>query len=140
MIAGADVRVAVDYLEDKAAFDAMADLVVYTGAIDSYFGYCFGELEYRSLRFEHERLSCENYQGVAVMNFTDRKTPYTRIIEHKHFEFGRSPRQSYPESTRKTGTRGSSRTTLWKTRKTGCGTHGTPTLLNARSRCASVGA
>ena len=62
MIAGADVRVAVDYLEDKAAFDAMADLVVYTGAIDSYFGYCFGELEYRSLRFEHERLSCENYQ------------------------------------------------------------------------------
>ena len=91
MIAGADVRVAVDYLEDKAAFDAMADLVVYTGAIDSYFGYCFGELEYRSLRFEHERLSCETYQGVAVMNFTDRKTPYTRIIEHKHFEFGAQP-------------------------------------------------
>lgn len=91
MLDGAEVRTGVDYLEDKTAFDSMADMVVYTGTIDSYFRYCFGELEYRSLRFEHERLDCENYQGVAVVNFTDYETPYTRIIEHKHFEFGSQP-------------------------------------------------
>ncbi|MEG0759351.1 MAG: UDP-galactopyranose mutase, partial [Raoultibacter sp.] len=91
MLEGADVRMGIEYLADKEAFDAMADLVVYTGTIDSYFDYRFGELEYRSLRFEHERLDCANYQGVAVVNFTDRETPYTRIIEHKHFEFGDQP-------------------------------------------------
>ena len=64
---------------------------MFTGTIDSYFKHCYGALEYRSLRFEHERLDMENYQGVAVVNYTDRETPYTRIIEHKHFEFGTQP-------------------------------------------------
>jgi len=62
--------------------------VVYTGMIDEYFDYCFGKLEYRSLKFENETLSMSNYQGNAVVNYTDFETPYTRIIEHKHFEFG----------------------------------------------------
>ncbi len=91
MLARADVRTSTDYLDDKEAFDAMADLVVYTGTIDSFYGYRFGPLEYRSLRFEHERLDTDNYQGVAVVNYTDAETPYTRIIEHKHFEFGTQP-------------------------------------------------
>lgn len=91
LLEGAEVRTSADYLDGKDAFDAMADMVVYTGTIDSYFDYRCGELEYRSLRFEHQRLDCENYQGVAVVNFTDRETPYTRIIEHKHFEFGAQP-------------------------------------------------
>ena len=64
----------------------------YTGTLDSLYDYCYGQLEYRSLRFETEVLDKENYQGVAVMNFTDRETPYTRIIEHKHFEFGTQPK------------------------------------------------
>ena len=77
--------------EDIAVYDqikAGADKVVYTGMLDDYFGHCFGTLEYRSLRFETEELDMENYQGNAVVNFTDRETPYTRVIEHKHFEFG----------------------------------------------------
>lgn len=102
MLEGAEVRTGVDYLQDRDAFDEIADMVVYTGAIDAYFDFCFGELEYRSLRFEHERLDCENYQGVAVMNFTDAETPYTRIIEHKHFEFGSQPTtvisREYPQA------------------------------------------
>ena len=65
---------------------------MYTGAIDAYFRYQFGRLEYRSLRFETEVLDTDNYQGVAVVNYTDRETPYTRVIEHKHFEFGTQPR------------------------------------------------
>ena len=69
----------------------MAKTVVYTGTIDTYFGYCFGKLEYRSLKFETETLDQENYQGVAVVNYTDRETPFTRIIEHKHFAFGTQP-------------------------------------------------
>ena len=81
-------RLGTDYLADKAKYDALADKVVYTGTIDSYFDYCFGKLQYRSLRFETEVLDCDNYQGNAVINYTDRETPYTRIIEHKHFEFG----------------------------------------------------
>lgn len=104
LLAGAEVRTGIDYLQDKDAFDAMADLVVYTGTIDSYFDYRFGPLEYRSLRFEHERLDCENSQGVAVVNYTDRETPYTRIIEHKHFEFGAQPTtvisREYPQDWR----------------------------------------
>lgn len=86
MLEGAEVRLSIDYLENKAELDALANLVVYTGTVDSYFGYCYGPLEYRSLRFEHEQFDMENYQGIAVMNFTDFETPYTRIIEHKHFE------------------------------------------------------
>ena len=88
MLEGCEVRLGVDYLENKAYWDAQAKTVIYTGAIDAYFGYCFGPLEYRSVRFETEVLDMPNYQGVAVMNFTDRETPYTRVIEHKHFAFG----------------------------------------------------
>lgn len=88
MIDGAEIRVGLDYFEKKNEIDDSADLIVYTGAIDRFYDYCFGELEYRSLRFEHEVLDCSNYQGVAVVNYTDFETPYTRVIEHKHFEFG----------------------------------------------------
>lgn len=78
-----------DYLENKAEFDAMADKVVYTGAIDAYFDYKLGTLEYRSVRFETETLDKPNFQGNAAVNYTDRETPWTRIIEHKWFEFGK---------------------------------------------------
>ncbi len=88
MLEGVEVRLGEDFLADRAAYLAMADKVVYTGMIDAYFDYCFGELAYRSLRFETEVLDTDNFQGNAVINYTDRETPYTRIIEHKHFEFG----------------------------------------------------
>lgn len=86
-----EVRTGVDYLEHRDEYANMAKTIVYTGPIDEYFGYSLGTLEYRGLRFETERLEEENHQGVAVMNYTDRETPYTRIIEHKHFEFGTQP-------------------------------------------------
>ena len=89
MLDGIDIRLGVDYLENKAELDAQAKRVVYTGAIDAYFGYELGALEYRSVRFETEDLPVENHQGNAVVNYTDAETPYTRIIEHKWFEFGR---------------------------------------------------
>ena len=92
MLEGAEVKLGVDYLADKAAWDAVADKVVYTGPIDAYFGYKLGALAYRSVRFETETLDMENYQGNAVVNYTDADTPYTRIIEHKHFEFGNQPK------------------------------------------------
>ncbi len=92
MLAGVELRLGVDYLADKAAWDALADTVVYTGPVDRYFGFCFGPLEYRSVRFETEVLDTPNYQGNAVVNYTDRETPYTRVIEHKHFEFGTQPK------------------------------------------------
>ncbi|MBQ6830392.1 MAG: UDP-galactopyranose mutase [Clostridia bacterium] len=92
MLEHADVLTGVDFLDDPDTYRALADTVVYTGTIDAYFDYCFGELEYRTVRFETEVLDQENYQGVAVMNYTDRDTPYTRIIEHKHFEFGTQPK------------------------------------------------
>lgn len=85
---GCEVRLNTDYLDNKEEYDAMADRIVYTGTIDRYFGYRFGKLQYRSLRFETEVLDTDNFQGNAVVNYTDRETPYTRIIEHKHFEFG----------------------------------------------------
>ncbi len=88
----ADVITGVDFLSDPDKYRAMADTVVYTGTIDSYFGFCFGKLEYRTVRFESEVLDEPNYQGVAVVNYTDRETPYTRVIEHKHFEFGTQPK------------------------------------------------
>jgi UDP-galactopyranose mutase len=91
LLAGSDIRLGVDYLNSRAEYDTIAKKVVYTGMIDEYFGYCLGPLEYRSLRFESELLNEENYQGVAVVNYTDAQTPYTRIIEHKHFEFGIQP-------------------------------------------------
>lgn len=91
LLDGIEVRTGVDYLEHRDDYANMAKTIVYTGPIDEYFGYSLGTLEYRGLRFETDRLEEENHQGVAVMNYTDRETPYTRIIEHKHFEFGTQP-------------------------------------------------
>ena len=92
LLQGIEVRLDTDYLADKAALDALADKVVYTGPIDAYFDYKLGALQYRSVRFETETLDIPNYQGNAVINYTDAETPYTRIIEHKHFEFGTQPK------------------------------------------------
>lgn len=89
MLGDTEVRLGVDYLANKAELDALADTVVYTGAIDAYFGYSLGNLEYRSVRFENELLDIPNFQGNAAVNYTDRETPWTRIIEHKWFEFGK---------------------------------------------------
>ncbi len=89
MLENCDVKLNIDYLKEKDKYDKMADKILYTGMIDEYFNYSLGTLEYRSLKFETELLeNIENYQGNAVVNYTDRETPYTRIIEHKHFEFG----------------------------------------------------
>lgn len=85
----ADILLDTDYFSERAHFDSLAEKTVFTGPIDQYFDYRFGKLEYRTVRFEHEVLDEPNHQGVAVMNYTDADTPYTRIIEHKHFEFGR---------------------------------------------------
>ena len=92
LFSGADILLNTDYLQDKSKWDALADTVLYTGAIDRYFNYCLGPLQYRSVRFETEVLDIPNYQGNAVINYTDRETPYTRIIEHKHFVFGTQPK------------------------------------------------
>ncbi len=92
MLDGIEVRLNCDYLEKKAALDKLAQKVVYTGAIDGYFNFKYGALEYRSVRFETEVLSKPNFQGNAVVNYTDAKTPFTRIIEHKFFEFGAQPK------------------------------------------------
>ena len=92
MLDGIEVRLGVDYLENKAELDALADKVIYTGPIDAYFGYKLGALEYRSVRFETEVLDMPNFQGNAAVNYTDRETPWTRIIEHKWFEFGTQPK------------------------------------------------
>ncbi|MGM9589759.1 MAG: UDP-galactopyranose mutase [Faecousia sp.] len=89
MLEGIEVRLNVDYLKNKAQLDALARKVVYTGPIDAYFGYCHGPLEYRSVRFENELLDTPNFQGNAAVNYTDRETPWTRIIEHKWFQFGK---------------------------------------------------
>ena len=91
LLDGIEVRTGVDFLKDRASYQAMAKKIVYTGSIDEYFGYKLGQLEYRGLRFETERLEEENHQGVAVVNYTEFEIPYTRIIEHKHFEFGTQP-------------------------------------------------
>ncbi len=88
LLEGADVRLNTDYLANRAELDALADKVLYTGCIDEYYEYCYGELEYRSLRFESEVLDTPNYQGVAVVNYNEREIPFTRLIEHKHFNFG----------------------------------------------------
>ena len=89
LLEGIEVRLNEDYLEDKAKWNAMAEKVVYTGAIDAYFDYALGNLEYRSVRFENEILDVPNFQGNAAVNYTDKETPWTRIIEHKWFEFGK---------------------------------------------------
>ena len=92
MLGDTEVRLGVDYLQNKAELDALADKVIYTGPIDAYFGYQLGTLEYRSVRFETEVLDMPNFQGNAAVNYTDRETPWTRIIEHKWFEFGNQPK------------------------------------------------
>ena len=89
MLEGIEVRLNVDYLENKEELDKLAEKVIYTGPIDAYFDYKLGTLEYRSVRFENEILDKPNFQGNAAVNYTDRETPWTRIIEHKWFEFGK---------------------------------------------------
>ena len=89
MLDGIEVRLGCDYLENKADFDRQAEKVIYTGPIDAYFNYSLGSLEYRSVRFETETLDISNFQGNAAVNYTDAETPWTRIIEHKWFEFGK---------------------------------------------------
>ncbi len=96
---GIEVRLGEDYLMDKAKWDGMAKKVVYTGPIDAYFDYCSGYLEYRSVRFENELLDKPNFQGNAAVNYTDRETPWTRIIEHKWFEFGKDENGKKLEKT-----------------------------------------
>lgn len=87
MLYGIDVRLGVDYLKGKEYYDMIAKRVIYTGPIDAYFGYEYGELEYKTTKFKHERINQNNHQGCAVMNYTDQAIPYTRTIEHKHFDW-----------------------------------------------------
>lgn len=106
LLVGSDVELNVDFIKERYKYINKAHKVIFTGTIDSYFDYCFGDLEYRSLRFETETLNISNYQGVTVVNYTDRETPYTRIIEHKHFEFGTQPKtvitREYPQNWNRT--------------------------------------
>ena len=92
LLKGIDVELNVDFFDKKGELLQKADKIVFTGMIDQYFDYQYGVLEYRSLRFEHEILDEENHQGNAVVNYNEREVPYTRIIEHKHFEFGKQPK------------------------------------------------
>jgi len=96
-----EVRLNIDYFEDREELNQLADKIIFTGKIDQFYNYRYGLLEYRSLRFENEVHEKENYQGNAVINYTEREIPYTRIIEHKHFEFGKQPKtvitKEYPE-------------------------------------------
>ena len=111
MLDGIEVRLNTNYLDNREEFDAMADKIVYTGMIDQFYDYKLGVLEYRSVRFETEELPMENYQGNAVVNYTEREVPYTRIIEHKHFEFKQAADNHYfQESTQANGRRATSRT------------------------------
>ena len=102
MLDGIEVKLNTDFFEDKEKWLNAADKVIFTGMIDQYYDYCYGELEYRGLDFESEILDIENYQGNAVINYTDAETPFTRIIEHKHFENSNSPKtiitREYPKS------------------------------------------
>ncbi|MBP1631438.1 MAG: wcfM [Bacteroidetes bacterium] len=91
LLEGIDVRCNIDYFSNRQSLSLLADKIVYTGKIDEFYDYCYGKLDYRSLRFEHEILNIPNFQGNAVVNYTDKTVPYTRIIEHKHFEFGQQP-------------------------------------------------
>ena len=99
---GSEVKLNCDFLEHREELEALADKIVYTGATDRLFGYVLGKLEYRTLEFETEVLGTENYQGNAVVNYTSHEVPYTRIIEHKHFEFGKQPKtvitKEYPKA------------------------------------------
>lgn len=101
LFCGVEVLTDTDFFSDREKFSSLAKKCLFTGMIDEFFGYCLGELDYRSLRFETETLDTDNFQGVAVMNFSERDIPYTRIIEHKHFNFGRQEKtvitREYPE-------------------------------------------
>ncbi|MBP5649086.1 MAG: UDP-galactopyranose mutase [Clostridia bacterium] len=105
LLEGTEVRLNTDYFDSKDEFDSLASRIIFTGMIDQYYGYCFGELEYRSLRFETEVLDEENYQGNAVVNYTEYEVPFTRIIEHKHFEGAKSDKtiitREYPATWKK---------------------------------------
>lgn len=92
MLEGIEVRLETDFFENREKLEGLADKIVFTGMIDEFYNYKFGTLEYRSLRFEHEILNEENHQGNAVVNYTEYEVPYTRIIEHKHFEYGNQPK------------------------------------------------
>jgi len=92
LLDGIEVRLGVDYLANRGPLDNLASTTLYTGALDAFYGYRYGALEYRSLRFETEVLDLPNFQGNAVVNYTESEVPYTRIIEHKHFEFGQQPK------------------------------------------------
>lgn len=102
LLEGVELKLNTDFFNDRAYFESLAKDIVFTGKIDQYFDYQYGELEYRSLRFENEIINTENYQGNAVVNYNDADIPYTRIIEHKHFEYGKQPKtiitKEYPES------------------------------------------
>lgn len=99
MLTGCDVQTGIDYLDKREELDRCARKTIYTGALDAYYNYQFGKLAYRSLRFEEELLDTDNYQGNAVVNYTDRETPFTRIIEHKWFEFGKNEKgESLPKT------------------------------------------
>lgn len=89
---GCDVKLSEDYLENRDYYNELGEIIIYTGTIDAWYNYCFGRLEYRSLKFETQLLDMPDFQGVAVVNYTDGETPYTRIIEHKHFEYGTQPK------------------------------------------------
>jgi UDP-galactopyranose mutase len=91
LLEGIEVKLNTDFNKVQAKYKKLAKKIIYTGSIDAYFDYKLGQLEYRGLRFETERLQEVNHQGVAVMNYTEKEVPYTRIIEHKHFEFGTQP-------------------------------------------------
>ena len=107
MLEGIDVKLGFDYFENKKELDSIAKSIIFTGPIDQYFDYKFGALEYRSLRFETEVIDCQNYQGNAVINYTDRETPFTRLIEHKHFQFDTtSPKSVITREYSKTWTLG----------------------------------
>ena len=94
LLEGIEVRTEVDFFKDKESLMALAEKTVFTGNIDEFYDYQFGKLEYRSLKFEHEVVEKENFQGNAVVNYTEAHIPYTRIIEHKHFEFGKAVQNS----------------------------------------------
>ena len=102
MLDGIEVRLNVNFFENRDELEKIAEKIVFTGPIDEYYNYCYGELEYRSLRFETETLDMENYQGNAVVNYTEYEIPYTRIIEHKHFEYGMQEKtiitREYPDT------------------------------------------
>ena len=105
MLDGIEVRLETDFFENREEFEQLANKIVFTGMIDEFYNYQFGTLEYRSLKFEHETLNEENYQGNAVVNYTEFEVPYTRIIEHKHFEYGNQQKTVITRNIQQNGKR-----------------------------------